>query len=107
MDKKTPFAKWIIMALAIVIGATGFGVASLISKTNIYVARAALGCAFIYLLSREIDFRFKGQSFEDLYSFPQTVRYLVWAFGLLFFFYLGLHEIIELVKIVIRSFIYK
>lgn len=104
MDKKVPLAKWIIRVLAVGIGVIGFGVASFITSKNIYLARGALGCAVIYLLSRETDFLFRHQSFEDLYNLPQTVRYLVWTFGLLFVFYLGLHEVIQLFLFVARTF---
>ncbi len=107
MDKKSLFMKWIMLAFVLVIGVIGFGVASFISKTNIYIARGALGCAFIYLLSREVDFRFKDKPFEVLYNFPKNIGYFVWAFGLSLFLYWGLYEITPLVVFVLRSFITK
>jgi hypothetical protein len=107
MDKKSPFMKWMVLIFVTAIGVTGFGVASFISKINIYAARGALGCAFIYLLSREVDFRFKREPFQVLYNFPHNVRYFVWAFGLSLFLYWGIYEIIPLAIFVIRSFISK
>ena len=102
---KLLFAKWITIVLVIAIGATGYRVAAFVSMANMYVARGVLGCVFIYFLSREVDFLFKGRSFEDLSNYPQASRYLVWVFGLFFLFYLGLHEVLQLIIFVIRSFI--
>lgn len=104
MDKKLPFTKWITIALVIVIGAIGFGVASFISVTNIYVARGALGCVFIYLLSREVDFKFKDEPIEYLFNSPH-IRDYAWIFVLSLFFYWGLNEFIQLVLYIIRSFV--
>jgi hypothetical protein len=107
MDKKFPIAKSIIMVLAVIVGVIGFGVAHFITTSNIYIARGALGCAFIYLLSREVDFLFRNQSFEDLYNFPQAIRYLSLAFGLFVLFYFGLYEVIQLVLFVAQAFFSK
>jgi len=98
------------MAFVILIILIGFSIASFISMTNIYIARGVLGGAFIILLYREFETMFK--SFNDapldiLYSFPYYVRYFLTTLGVSLLFYLGLHEVIQLVLFIIRNFISK
>jgi hypothetical protein len=103
MDKKPAVNKFRLVALLILIGVIGFSIASFITRINIYVARGALGCAVIYLLSREVDFTMKDAPIDVLYYFPDNVKYLVWLFGLSVIFYWGISEILQLFFFVIRN----
>ena len=103
MDKKSALERLGLVVLLATIGATGIGIASFISTTNIYVARGILGCAVIYLLYREVHFTMKNEPVDALYGFLRNVRHLVWSLGLVLVLSLGWNEVLQLLFFIIRS----
>lgn len=87
--------------LAIVV-ALGFGTAYFISKTNTYITRGVLGCAVLYLISREIKFSFgKDEPIETLYSLFRNIKFLLWFFTLSLILFWSISDIFNLFLYVI------